>query len=288
MANSIRVLVAGATGKQGGEVARLLLERGHHVVALTRNPTSPAAQRLAERGASLATGDLDDRRSLERAADDVDAIFAMSAPFEGGPEGETRQGVNLADVAKARSKYLVYTSVGNADRQTGIPHFESKHQVELHLAKIGAEAAIIAPVYFMENLLGLGRAALRQGVYAMTLPPSRKLAQIAVRDIASFAVLALTEKTRFVGKRVNIGSDELTGVETAEILSRAIGRPIQYRQTPLSEMRRNEDAARMYEWFERVGYTVDLPALRRDYPEVGWHTFEAWAREQDWATILGT
>ena len=285
--NRMNVLVTGATGKQGSHVARLLLKNGHSVHAFTRKADSPAAHELAKLGAKIVTGDLSDRASVERGVEGVDAIFAMSTPFEAGMEAETKQGVTVADAAKAKSKYLVYTSVGSANKNTGIPHFDSKWRVEQHIAKIGAEAAIIAPVYFMENVIAFGRQQLKESMYATPLRPDRKLAQIALDDIASFAVLALENKGRFIGKRIDLASDDLTGGQVAEILTRVIGKPIKYFQVPIENIRKmSEDMTNMYEWFERVGYSVDTALLRRDYPEVGWHTYEAWAKEQDWKQTL--
>ena len=269
------VLVAGATGKQGGSVARQLLARGHSVRALTRTTTSPAAAELARLGATLVTGDLGDLVSLERAADGVDAIFSVTTSFEGGTSAETQQGINLADAARSRQAYLVYTSVGSADTRTGIPHFDSKLEVEQHIRDIGIPAAIIAPAYFMENLSTIGRRRLAQGKYGTPLSPDRKLAQIATDDIGAFAVLALEDRARFAGKRIDIASDELTGTEAAKILSRVLGRPIEYEQTPMDE---TGERASMYRWLERIGYRSNASALRSEYPEVGWHTFEAWAR----------
>ena len=68
------------------------------------------------------------------------------------------------------------------------------------------------------------------------------------------------------------------------ILSKVTGKPFKYFQVPMDMIRKRmgDDGAKMYEWFERVGYTLDLAVLRRDFPDVEWHTFEAWAREQTW------
>jgi len=289
MSKPLTVLVTGATGKQGGGVARRLLERGHQVRAFTRKADSPAAKALAGLGAQLATGSLDDRAALDRAAAGVDAVFAMSTPFEAGMEAETRQGVTVADAAKAAGAYLVYTSVGSADKKTGIPHFDSKYEVEKHIAKIGAKASIVAPVYFMENATAFSRDQLREGVYATPLTAGRKLAQVAVADIAAYAVLALENPDRFAGKRVDIAGDDVSGDEAVEILSRVTGKKFRYFQVPMDMIRQRmgEDGAKMYEWFERVGYSFDLAGLARDYPEIEWHSFEAWAREQDWKAIFG-
>src|SRR5438128_4390273 len=82
MSQSKRVLVTGATGKQGGAVVEAFVTRGHHVRALTRNAASPAAQRLREQGVEIAGGDFTDHDSLVRAARGVDAVYAMSTPYE--------------------------------------------------------------------------------------------------------------------------------------------------------------------------------------------------------------
>jgi len=289
MSKSLVVLVTGATGKQGGAVARRLLERGHKVRAFTRKADSPAAKALAGLGAEVVTGSLEDRASLDRAAGGVDAVFAMSTPFEtGSMEVETRQGVTAADAAKAAGAYLVYTSVGSADKKTGIPHFDSKYEVEKHIAKIGAKASIVAPAYFMENVF-FTRDQLRQGVYASPLTAGCKLAQVAVADIAAYAVLALENPERFAGKRTDIAGDDLSGNDAVEILGRVTGKKFSYFQVPMDMIRQRmgDDGAKMYEYFERVGYEVDVAVLKRDYPEIEWHSFEAWAKKQDWRAILG-
>ena len=290
MPERIKVLVTGATGKQGGAVARRLLAKGHRVRALTRRTDSDASRALVANGAEVVAGGLDDRASLDRAIDGVDAMFLMTTPFEAGPAGETRQGVTGADAATARNVYIVYTSVGSADRQTGIPHFESKYAVEQHLRTSEARAAILAPVYFMENATTFTREQLKQGIYAAPLPPDRKLAQVAVEDIGAAAVTALEQPERFAGTRYDLAGDELTSAEAAAILARVTGRPFSHFRVPLEMIRQTggDDLLKMYEWFDRVGYTFDSARLRRDFPQVAWHSFEAWAHEQDWPEILGS
>src|SRR6185436_11538096 len=139
------ILVTGATGQQGGAVARSLLRQGQKVRALTRNPAKAAA--LVRAGAEVVQGDLTDPASLQPALQGVDGVFAMSTPFEAGMEEEVGQGVFLADAAKAVGvRHYVYTSVASADRNTGIPHFDSKWQVERHIQRIALPATILRPV----------------------------------------------------------------------------------------------------------------------------------------------
>src|SRR5215470_2874419 len=176
MAQELTVVVTGSTGKQGGAVARGLLERGHKVRAITRDPNSSQAKLLAKAGATLVTAALEDTAAITKALDGATSLFAMTTPF-GGTALETRQGV-AADSARAAGVHLVFTSVGSANRQTGIPHFESKYEVEKHIAKIGVRATILAPVSFMENLYFV-KEHLAKGIYAAALPPTRALAQVA-------------------------------------------------------------------------------------------------------------
>lgn len=286
MGPKLIVVVLGATGKQGGSVARILLERGHQVRAVTRNPNSAEAKQLANAGASLVTAALEDAVALARALEGATSLFSMTTPRD-GTSAEARQGVIAADAAKAAGVHLVFTSVGSANRHTGIPHFESKYVVENHIAQIGVRATILGPVYFMENLY-FGKEQLAKGIYAVPLPPERSLAQVAVADIGAVAVRVLENESRFAGRRFDLASDELTGNEAVTVLSRVTGRPFAYYQTPLDIIRQRvgEDRARMYEWFDRVGYTVDRAALRRDFPDVAFHDFQSWARAQDWDALL--
>ena len=287
MSQKLAVVVTGATGQQGGAVVKSLLERGHEVRAVTRNTDSAKARELANIGVTLVGASLEDTAALTKALEGATSLFAMTTPFEGGPQAETRQGISAADAAKAAGVHLVFNSVGSANRQTSVPHFDSKYEVEKYIAKIGVRATVLAPVYFMENLY-FGKEQLAKGIYATPLPPTRRLAQVAVADIGAVAVRLLEDPGRFAGKRFDLGGDDLTGNDILAILSRITGRPFTYFQVPLDVIRRRmgEDGAKMYEWFDRVGFTFDHGALRREFPDVAFHDFESWAKAQDWNTLL--
>jgi uncharacterized protein YbjT (DUF2867 family) len=288
MAQSKLVLVTGATGKQGGAVVEALLTRGHHVRALTRNAASPAAKRLREQRVEIAVGDFTDHDALVRAARGVDAVYAMSTPYEQGAEQETAQGLTITDAAKAAGvAHLIYSSVASANRATGIPHFDSKYEVEKHLQASAVPYTIVAPVSFMENLLQPWiLSSLRQGKLAMALPARRSLQQIAVADIGAFVAAVIERGDTVFGRRFDIAGDELTGEEAAAILSKVTGREVRYEEFPADVLHaQSEDLALMLEWFDRTGYAADIESLRRDFPVVKWHTFEEWARKQDWSVL---
>jgi uncharacterized protein YbjT (DUF2867 family) len=228
MVNTQRKILV--TGQQGGSLATLLLQKKHKVYALTRNTQSAAAQDLRNKGANIVKGDLDDSDSLKRAVKDVLSVFLMGTPFEDGTEGETRRGKLMADIAKENKvEHLVYSSVANADKNTGIPHFESKYKVEQHIKNLGIPHTIIGPIFFMENLLGPG---LEQDQLALPLASATNLQQSALENIAEFSALVLERRKPFLGKRIDIASDEITGEQAAKILSNELGYTIRYVQIP--------------------------------------------------------
>src|SRR6185312_11554458 len=172
MSQKLAVVVIGGTGNQGGAVVKSLLERGHEVRAVTRDTDSAKARELANAGVMLVRASLEDTAALTKTLEGATSLFAMTTPFGGGTQAETRQGMSAADAAKAAGVHLVFTSVGSANRQTGVPHFDSKYEVEKHIAKVGVRATILAPVAFMENINFI-KDQLATGVYASALSPTR-------------------------------------------------------------------------------------------------------------------
>ena len=288
MSNKLSVLVTGATGQQGGAVADVLHRDGHRVRAVSRNPASDAAENLARKGVEVVAGDFTDLASLKRAAEGVDTAYLMGTPFEAGTAAETEHGRQAIDAFKAAGVgHIVYSSVGSANKKTGIPHFESKYAVEEYLAASDVPYTINAPVFFMENHVSPWMLpALVNGQLAMALPAGRKLQQVAVNDIGEFGARLIERRERVFGKRFDIAGDELTGTETAATLARASRREIAYAEIPIEAVRsQSEDLALMNEWFDRVGYSTDIAALRREFPEVSWHSLADWANKLDWDEI---
>lgn len=274
--------MTGATGNQGGHVARLLMRKGFSVVALTRSPASPAAKDLQSLGAKIALGDQSNLASLEKAIKGVDAIFGMTTFKENGLEAEIQQGINLVELAHKANRRLIFSSVASANKQTGVPHFDSKWEIEKHLLQSRIEYTILGPAYFMENIINFGLPALKTGVYATPLSPERRLAQICLDDLANFVALILDNPAKFIRKRIDIASDNLTGNQVVEVLTRTLKENIQYTQTPMEQVKAySPELAIMYEWLEKTGFDVDTDALHRHYPEVHWHTFEEWVKQRN-------
>lgn len=286
---SLTVAVTGATGAQGGATARALLARGHQVRALTRTIDSPAAQALRVLGAEPYAADFNDRASLDDALAGADALFAVTTPFGTDVSTEVKQGITLIDSAKtAGIGHVVFTSAAHAHRKTHIPHYDSKHLIEQHLRAAGVPWTVIGPAAFMDNFTsGWSLDGLRSGTYGWPLPTDQPLTWIPSADIGAFAALVISRRADFLGARIDIASDELTAGEQAAIFTDVTGKPIVHEETPLDVVRRySTDLAAMFHYFRTSGLDVDVAGLRRDFPEVGWHTFADWAAAQDWPALF--
>jgi uncharacterized protein YbjT (DUF2867 family) len=277
-----RILVTGATGRQGGAVARLLLARDFAVRVLTRDPGGAAARALAGQGAELARGDFDDKPSLALALRGVSGVFAMQTPYEAGIDREVAHGVGLADAARrAGVDQIVYGSVAAADLHTGVPHFESKGRIERHIAALNfRRATILRPTFFMEMLLAPGNLrALARGRVELGLRPETRIAMIAVDDIAAMAVAAFEEPERWRGGAVTLAGDEPDLLEVAAAFGAALRRPVQYVQVPYEAIDPDtRPKAGTQQWLETMGWTLDVPALRASYPFTAM-TIGEWAEE---------
>ncbi|MFD5793379.1 NmrA/HSCARG family protein [Streptomyces diastatochromogenes] len=285
----LTIAVTGATGAQGGATARALLVAGHRVRALTRTPAAPAAEALRRLGADVRYADFDDRTSLDAALAGADSLFAVTTPFGTDTATEVRQGRTLLDAAAAaRVGHIVFTSAAHADRGTGIPHYDSKAEIERHLRVTGVPWTVIAPAAFMDNFAsGWTLEGLRENTFAWPMPADRALTLIPADDIGAFAALVLQRRSDFTGRRIDIASDERSAAQIAAALSAAGGRPVTHREVPLSYVRaHSHDLAAMFSYFTSTGLDVDVTGLRRAHPEVGWHTFADWAAAQDWPALL--
>lgn len=278
---SLTVLVVGATGRFR-PIVPLLLERGHRVRAGTRDRHSIVARELAELDAELVFCDFDNPSSIEDASRGVDAVFATGTAHRVGPDGEVRHGRNLADgLSAAGVGHVVYGSGAGADRHTGVGIFEAKLQVEEYLSERRLPTTILAPVYLMENLFNpWNLPALATGIFPTPVSPTREVQQIPIADIVAFAVHTLEHRDELLGERIELASDSLNAREAARIVSSVAGRELDVRQvSPAGGLHV------LFDWLARVGFSVDIASLRRDFPDVPWHSFPEWAIEQDWTAV---
>lgn len=279
------VLVTGVTGQQGGAVAKELLNKGFKVKGMTRNPESENAKALAELGVEIVKGDLDDAASLENALKDVWGAFAVQNTWEAGVEKEEEQGKRFAEVAKkAGVQHYVYSSVGSAHKNTGIPHFDNKWRVEEKVRELGFNSfVILRPVFFMENWVSPWfKPAIDEGALAISLKPDTKLQMISVADIGKYGAWAFEKSDELNGREIDIAGDELTMPDTAKIISEAAGKNIQFVAPPIEEVRKfSEDFALMLEWFDSTGYIADIEGTSKE-SGVAPMSFTDWAKNANW------
>jgi len=260
------ILITGVTGHQGGAVAQALQGKGFHLRGLTRTPDSERAAALARRGIDLVKGDLDDEATLRHALAGAWGVFGVQNPLQAGAEREEVQGKRLAILAReAGVEHYVYTSVGSANKWTGVPHFDSKSRIEDTVRAVRFPShVILRPVFFMENLLA--PFSLQGSTLAWALAPATRLQMIAVDDIGWFGARAFTDASALNGREIDLAGDVRTMPETAAILTEALGRPIAFAQTPIEPVRQySKDTALMLEWFDRVGYSADIAGLEREF-----------------------
>jgi uncharacterized protein YbjT (DUF2867 family) len=279
------ILVIGATGNQGGAVARHLLQRGKFKVrALVRDENKPASLALRQAGAELVKGDLNERTSLERAIQDVYGVFSVQ-DFKDGAATEIRQGKCLADTAKDASiQHFVYSSVGSAERNTGIPHFDSKFQVEEYIRALELPYTIMRPVFFFYNY-NMMRSMVENGTLFQPLSPETKLQQLSEEDYGAMVAEVFERPTDFMHRGIEVASVEMTMPEIAAAFSRVSGKTVNYQQIPFEafEQQAGAEMTIMYRWFENVGYIADFAELKRDFPTLT--NFESYLRSGDWAKV---
>jgi uncharacterized protein YbjT (DUF2867 family) len=277
MATSDRtILVTGATGNQGGTVARHLLKRGKFKVrAMVRDENKPAAIALKQLGAELTLADFNDRASLDRAVQGVYGVFSIQ-DFREGAAVEVQYGNAIVDAAKAANvQHFIYSSVGGAERNTGIPHFDSKFQVEEYirslaqplLGTIGLPHTILRPVFFFYNY-NMMLPMVKNGTLPQPLSPDTKLQQLSEEDYGKMVAEVFDRPADFMNREIEVASVEMTMLEVAAAFTRVLGKNVAYQQIPFEafEQQAGEEITMMYRWFENVGYGADFAQLKRDFP----------------------
>jgi uncharacterized protein YbjT (DUF2867 family) len=280
------LLITGATGRQGGAVVRRLLPKGWKLRALTRDPGSHAAQALTQKGVEVVQGDLEDAASVARAAVGVYGIYSVQDFWAVGAKREVQQGKNVADAAKkAVVKHLVYSSVAGAERNTGIPHWESKWEIEKYIRSLDLPVTVIRPVTFMETYyIDQVEIGILKGKLADPIRGDKPYQTIATDDIGAFVALAFERPEQFIGKELEIAGSELTNVEAAQVFSRVLGKPVKFQKLPLPIIRLvlGKEFYVMFRWFNDAGYEANIPELRRKYPDLHLQTLEEWLRTEGW------
>ena len=282
--NNKIIAVTGATGQQGGAVARKLLAEGWQVRALTRDLNKPAAQELKALGAELIAGDMDNRAELDAAFKGAYGVFSVQNFWlpTVGFENEIKQGKAVADAAKAAGvQHFVYSSVGSAHRGMGQKHFESKWLIEQYIHTLNIPYTILRPVAFMDNH-NWSRAYILNGTFSGNgTRPDKATQIIAVEDIGVFVALAFANIKDYQGKTIELAGDELTEPQLAETFTKVIGRPVTLTAPTGGWGNASEEEMQAaYNFFNGEGYDADIAALRKLHP--GLLRFEDYLLKNGW------
>jgi uncharacterized protein YbjT (DUF2867 family) len=284
--NNKIIAVTGATGQQGGAVARKLLSDGWRVRALTRDVNKPAAQALAQAGAELVAGDMDSRSELDAAFQGAYGVFSVQNFWlpNVGFDGEIQQGKNVADAAEAAGiQHIVYSSVGAAHRGMGQKHFESKWIIEQYIQSLNLPYTILRPAAFFDNF-NWERPAISNGnLHGMGLRPEKERQMIAVEDIAVFTALAFAKPAEYLGRTIELSGDALTEQQIADTFTKVIGRPVTLAAPAGGGWASPEESAAMFNFFNGEAYDADINALRKVHP--GLLTFEQYLRRNGWENL---
>ena len=302
------IAVVGATGAQGGGLARAILghpESGFAVRAITRNAGSDKAQALVEAGAEVVEADLNNLESLESAFAGAYGAFCVTNFWEHfSPETEIAQARALAEAAKSAGlEHVIWSTLEDTrkwvplddDRmptlmgEYKVPHFDAKGEADEIFTEIGVPTTFLLTSFYWDNLIhfGMGPTAGPDGSLAFMLPMGNaKLPGIAVEDIGRCALGILQQGSRFIGQTVGIAGEHLTGAAMAEGLSRALGQEIGYQAIP-PEVYRSfdfpgaEDLGNMFQFHQDFeDYYCgrrDLDFSRSLNPHL--QTFDAWLAE---------
>jgi len=269
------ILVVGATGHQGGAVVEALLRTDFSVRALVRNMGSDEAQALRKRGVEMVLADLDDYGSLIHSMDGTYGVFSMLNFMDAGVQKEEERGKRVADAAKeAAVQHFIYSSVGGAERNTGIPHFESKWHVEQHIRMLELPFSVVRPTTFMTNLME-SPANMRFGMFSRMRGENMKpLQMIAVQDIGKWVAHMFLNHERFLGKAVEIAGDEVDFTKMMTAYQKVYGKtPMDLQPPPQPAPAApstfvSGDFEKMINWINTYGYKADLEMNRREIPDL--------------------
>ena len=275
-------MVCGATGRQGGAVARRLLEQGWLVRALTRKPDGGPARALAELGATVVRADMGDRRSLDAALEGAHGVYSVQNPVTAGLDGEVAEGKNVAEAAKAAAvQHVVYGSAGFGE-PTGVGSWDSKLAVEAHLHALDLPATTLRPMAFME--LMTDKSFYPQLSTWHVLPklagPHTKIGWLAVDDLGVIAARVFADAGLFVGKALSLVADAQSIDECRAIWREVLGRSPRRLPIPVALFERlaGDDLTTMWRWVRGTPISFDTGATRELHPQA--LTVRDWLRRE--------
>jgi len=276
-----QIFVTGVTGNQGSAVAKYLLQQNHSVVGLTRNANSEKAKQCKAQGITVVEGNLNNPKSFESYLDQADAVYLVQTLQQ--KDQEIQQGKQFIDAIKPENKtHLVYASVLGADLNTGVPHFDSKFELENYIKSKNLNYTILRPASFFENHL-FPRVAndIRKGKYISPLNKTCKQQLIGVDDIGKIAATVISNKEKYSNKTISIATDEWQIGKIPQVFSEAINKPVSYKKLPgfISRLAMGKDLSKMFKYMNQNDFCVidNIQDLKDEFNIRG--DFRSWVHD---------
>ena len=254
MADKKIIAITGATGAQGGGLARAILgdkDSPFAVRALTRDPGADKAHRLAALGAEVVAADVDDVESLKRAFAGAYGAYCVTFFWDHfSPERENAQAKNMATAAHHRGlghviwstfedtrKYVPLTDprMPTLQGKYKVPHFDAKAEADHYFTDLGVPTTFLLTSFYWENFIQFGMGPKRgpDGVLALTLPlGDKKMPSLSAEDIGKFAYGLFKHPAEFVDRTVGVAAEHLTGAQMAAAMGKALGQEVRYNAVP--------------------------------------------------------
>lgn len=316
MADKKIIAVVGATGAQGGGLVRAIMEdkNGPFTArAITRDVNSEKAKALAELGADVVKGDIDDPKTLKKAFEDAHGAFCVTffwAHFK--PEKEISQARNMAQAANdAKVEHVIWSTLEDTRKSIPlsdnrmptlmgkykVPHLDAKGESDAIFTELGVPTTFLVTSFYWDNFIhfGMGPKKGADGKLAITLPMGKKkLAGIAAEDIGKTAYRIFEEGDEWIGKTVGISGGHLTGAQMAKSLTKHLGQPIRYNEVTPAEFRAfgfpgSDDLGNMFQFFRDFEQDVcdarSISETKKLNPEL--LNFDRWLAQNKSRIALG-
>jgi len=279
------IVVLGASGNQGGAVARHLAGTGFQVRGAARETEGEAGRKLKDDGIEPVSVELNDETSLRSAFEGAHGVYVVLPFFQEGFEREVEMGHRVIAAAEAAGvKHLVYSAGARSNERTGVPHLDSKGEVERSLRASSLPWTVLRPVAFNYSLAAY-RDSVLQGVLPDPRSPDSLVYQVDEADHATFAALAFLDPANWLGRGFETMSEAVTVTELAEIFARVTGRTVGVQRITWEEEAAiaGDEVVRLAKWVEADGPRLDQDIYRSRYPWLS--TIEGYLRSHGWADL---
>lgn len=267
------ILIFGATGNQGGAVVNAMLNTNFKIRAVSRNPNNEKSKSLTNKGIDVVKADFEDEASLHDAMKGVYGVYSIQNFMQGGSKKEIVHGKLVANVAKkAGVEHFVYSSVGGAERNTGIDHFDSKWIIEKHIHSLDLPHTILRPVFFMENFV-MTPPFLLFSIFRSTLK-NKTLQLIATEDIGKWVALAFSKPDEYMNKSIEIAGDQLTYDDMKAAYMEVYDKKYNGIRLPIFVISLMGEIGKMFLWFKDHGYQSNLQKCKNTVQDS--KTFKQW------------